>query len=74
MRELVGIKVGLEFLIKQKTLIEQEKIEMKQISSRMRQNKMYKIAFEISESFYFQWFVALSIVANTIVLSLDSYP
>jgi hypothetical protein len=28
MRELVGIKVGLEFLIKQKTMIEQEKIEM----------------------------------------------
>lgn len=44
------------------------------INERIKSNYLYKIAYIIQESFLFRTFMVLSIIINTIVLSLDKYP
>ncbi len=44
------------------------------INERIKLNNLYKIAYIIQESFVFRAFMVLSIIVNTVVLSLDKYP
>ena len=47
----------------------------KDINARRAQNnRLYKLCLTISESQIFEFFIAVCIVANTILLGLDSYP
>ena len=41
---------------------------------RKKESQLFKVALTISESPYFQWFVAVIIMCNTAILSLDKYP
>lgn len=44
------------------------------INERINSNKLYKIAYLIQESFIFRSLIILSIIVNTVILSLDTYP
>jgi hypothetical protein len=74
MRELVGLKVGLEYLRDTKESQERRTSEKNEMNKRRKQNKLFAIAMRISESSSFQFFIASAIIVNTLILSLDSYP
>jgi len=44
------------------------------INERINSNNLYKIAYFIQESFLFRTLIILSIIVNTVILSLDKYP
>lgn len=74
LREVVGIKVGLEY-IKEQHFVKLKSLRQKQrMYSRIKANCIFKQALVVMESQYFQWFIAGSIVFNTVLLSLDKYP
>lgn len=71
MRELVGLKVGLEYIRDAEDDLERKKSEINEMIKRRKINSIIKIASNISESFFFQWFIAIAILVNTLVLSFD---
>jgi hypothetical protein len=44
------------------------------INERINSNNLYKIAYLIQESFLFRTLIILSIIVNTVILSLEKYP
>ena len=73
MREIAGIKVGLDFL-KQQEIEDAKEAEEYKIKRRSDQHWVYRYAYIISGHSAFLGFMALSIILNTLVLSLDRYP
>ena len=73
MREIVGLKVGLEIVKKVDDSKEREEAWDAQ-DTRTRNNRCYALAFRISENQYFMAFMAFAISTNVIGLSLDHYP
>jgi CHAT domain-containing protein len=74
MREVVGIKVGLEYM-KYKEIEQEKLVENKRsMDSRKKASPIYRFAIKIISSPAFTKFMTLTIVANTIILSLDRYP
>ena len=74
MRELVGIKVSLEYLKQQHLKLTIDEEIMKSTQIRKRESKMYRYALSLTLNPWFNWFISLSIISNTIILSLDTYP
>lgn len=74
MREVVGIKVSLEFIKEQQNLRQKQHAYRAMINERINSNKLYKIAYLIQESSLFRTLIILSIIVNTVILSLDKYP
>ena len=74
MREVVGIKVGLEYIRQQKQDRERNINEKKEMNRRKQESKFYSYAYEVQKSKIFNFFMVTCIIANTLILSLDEYP
>lgn len=70
MRELAGLKVGLEYIKQQRENMKRKDV-MDDIDDRVESSKIFAWSYYISESNYFLGFMGFAIVINTIVLSLD---
>ena len=74
MREIVGIKVGLEYM-KGKDAEQERQLE-KQMSINMRKknSSIFRYAIKIMNSPAFIRLMTFAIIVNTVILSLDKYP
>jgi Ion transport protein len=74
MREVVGIKVGLEYM-KHKEIEQERLIERKRSEDVRRQaNVVYRLAIGLVSSTAFTRAMTIAIILNTLILSLDKYP
>lgn len=74
MREVVGIKVGLEYIRQQQQERERNIIEKKELFRRKQESKVYRYAYELQNNNIFNFFMVACIIVNTLILSLDKYP
>jgi hypothetical protein len=51
-----------------------EELEMDKHTIRARKNKLYRCALVITESYLFTQLISASIIANTVILSMDRHP
>jgi Ion transport protein len=73
LKEVSDIRVGLEYFRFEATA---KKLEMQKSNIELRSygNKIKRFMYVLSEAVYFEYFMAVAIVLNTLILSLDRYP
>ncbi len=74
MREVVGIKVGLEYIRQQEQEKERTLQQKRVLFQRNKSNRVYNLAFKIQNHQVFKIFMVICIIFNTLILSLDHYP